>query len=148
MMESQQYYDDVSVAKIVGQVKLHARVRNRSRDLAGRQVWLPMTGKLPDEEDPCSKGLCWEERCCGYCLMALNASSTLTDGDGFAANPALLLRHFERTALADGGAAGADHDVELAGLDHVFHVAVPASEISGAELELDSLRLASLELGA
>ena len=55
------------------------------------------------------------------------------------AEPALLPRHFQRRALADVGGAGADHDVELAGLDHAFHVAVPESEISGAELELDSL---------
>ena len=35
--------------------------------------------------------------------------------------PALLLRHFQRRALADVGGAGADHDIELAGLDHAFH---------------------------
>jgi len=35
--------------------------------------------------------------------------------------------------------SGADHQVELAGLDHGFHLAVPEPEIRGAEPELDSL---------
>jgi hypothetical protein len=38
--------------------------------------------------------------------------------DPFRGEPALPLHHFQRRALADVGGAGADHDVELAGLDH------------------------------
>jgi tetratricopeptide (TPR) repeat protein len=43
--------------------------------------------------------------------------------------------HFQRGALADVGGAGADHDVELAWLDDVLHVAIQRASSSGPSLK-------------
>src|SRR5579863_828618 len=57
---------------------------------------------------------------------------------------ALLRRHLEFGVLSVGG-AGADHDVEDAGLDDPFHALVINRERVGLELEFDGGFLAGLE---